>query len=589
LNFGAESAPEPASDSLHEPSLESPPALHFTPEDEQGPWELRVDQVRYDPVDRDALATLLKTGIWVDAVELQAQTGHWVALGRHPIYPAVRRQLLDQTRQIVEQVATGEWRRRENGATRTSMLSPQDSSPHSGIAAAPARPPRAGRLSGFSILVALLAGLALGLVALAVALPLMQAERAETAAARLTASATNRPALATLPPSEPTDADWQMAIDKARRGVARARAPQTFARALIARDRAAMARKVALRAMIDGGVQPALKRVFNRAIAADPRLHPDVVTLGVDEPIDGIFALGGGRSISMRMTVGGENKYAFKPAQDEWGNGWRAELAAYLFCEIVPCQFLVPRNRAARISRARFETLYAFGRSDWQASYARRFSDLHWVEEAGPDGITRDYLYGTLEDWAPHFVNWPIEYTEVYKDWLDVRFHPANLNVSYAAAIKPFKTLGGGDFYQDLLSEQGDATVRDIARQLSSLLVFDYLTQNWDRFSTTEKYYGVNNQFAAGRFISLDNGAAFYDEPIAEVGPRFELTSRFSRSMVTAVRALAPSAVNDVLFPDPSWTERRRLELFWQQRDKMLRRVDALVERYGERRVFEFR
>jgi hypothetical protein len=130
--------------------------------------------------------------------------------------------------------------------------------------------------------------------------------------------------------------------------------------------------------------------------------------------------------------------------------------------------------------------------------------------------------------------------------------------------------------------------LRDVARQLSSILVFDYLTQNWDRFSTSSKYYGVNNQFADGRFISLDNGAAFYDEPMPDVGPRFEKTSRFSRSMIVAVRALEPEAVDAVLFPNADRIDKRRLELFWKQRDKLLARVDKLVEKYGEERVYEF-
>ncbi len=257
---------------------------------------------------------------------------------------------------------------------------------------------------------------------------------------------------------------------------------------------------------------------------------------------------------------------------------------------IVPCQFEVPRNRAARISKPRFQTLYSRIGGDWQTSYAQRFGGLHWVDEKGPDGAVHPYLYGTLKDWVPHFVDWPIEYTQVWQNWLDVRFHPAILDTPYKEALDPFKTLGGGAFYTKLIDNQGDATLRDVARQLSSILVFDYLTQNWDRFSSTEKYYGVNNQYADGRFISLDNGAAFYDESMeSQVRPRFEKTTRFSRSMITAVRALDPEAVNPVLFPHPDAIDKRRLKLFWQQRDKLLTRVDKLVAKYGEKRVYEFR
>ncbi|MFW6058155.1 MAG: hypothetical protein ACOC9W_04805, partial [Persicimonas sp.] len=419
----------------------------------------------------------------------------------------------------------------------------------------------------------------------------------ETAtAAPADTNADDRPVLTIPPTSEPTDEDWREAIERASQHVGVAAREDTFASALMDGERYELAREILLDAMAARRVTPPLKRAFNEAIAADPSLaeKQKVVTFGangpgVDEPVDRIHALGGGRSISLRITKAGRNVFAFKPAQDEWKNGWRAEVASYVFCEFVPCHFEVPVNRPARISRADFEQLYGVVDGDWQTSYAEGFSALHWVEEAGPDGKEREYLYGTLKDWVPHFVDWPIEYTRMWQEWLDVRFHPDNLDEPYSEAIAPLQELGDGKFHQEALAEQGDADLRDVARQLSAILVFDYLTHNWDRFSKAPEYFGVNNQIADGTFISLDNGAAFYDETVPEVEPRIELTSRFSRRMLTAVRALSPETVDELLFPDPNWNEHKRLEIFWKQRQKLLQRVDGLVAHYGEERVFEFR
>jgi hypothetical protein len=555
--------------------------------------------------------------VWLAVIEIRTESGHWMPLEQHPAYPAVRDRLLRQTQDIVEKVTTGEWQRESAPTPAKDVTAEQSASPTrrptvdrptvdrpigdraqgkmEGTPQTAMRPrkldPRIAKPPPPSWVyptLSILGGVALAAIALAIVIPQMNAPKpAQAPAAAVVDEA--RPVLTVPPTSEPTDEDWRKAVAQAQAVVATAHRADTFAGALLADDRPKLAREVVLEAMVARGVKPHLKRAFNRAIAADPALERDVVTIGIDEKVDAISALGGGRSISLRMTRGGKSVYAFKPAQEEWGNGWRAEVASYVFCRIVPCHFKVPRNRTARISRKHFDELYGRVNGDWQATYAERFANLHWIEEAGPSGAMREYLYGTLKDWVPSFVDWPIEYTEVWEQWLDVRFHPANLAEPYAKALEPLEHLADGAFYEKLLAERGDATLRDVARQLSSILVFDYLTQNWDRFSTTEKYYGVNNQFADGRFISLDNGAAFYDRPAPEVGPRFEKTTRFSHSTITAIRALEPDTVNEVLFPAADAVDRRRLALFWKQRRSLLIRVDELIAHYGEDRVMEFR
>jgi hypothetical protein len=592
--------PQPTPKPKPKPKPTPKPTATLTEADHHGPWPIRVDDTLYDPVDEDALAALLKTGVWLAVIELQTDSGHWIPLEQHPVYPTVRERLLRQTQQIVEKVTTGEWQRLPATNDATSLQSPSPAAPGEVSSASretegtpqPTREPRPSLPNWLYPTLSILGGVALAVVSLAIVIPIVdkpQPTPPPATASPATAKADEpRPVLTIPPTSEPTDEDWRKAVAGAMEHVASAHRADTFASALIAEQRPEMAREVVLEAMIARGVKPHLKEAFNRAIAADPALEQKVITVGIDEKVDALYALGGGRSISLRMTRGGKNAFAFKPAQEEWGNGWRAEVASYLFCEIVPCHFEVPRNRPARISRKHFNELYGRVNGDWQTTYAERFGNLHWIEEPGPSGAMREYLYGTLKDWVPHFVDWPIEYTDVWDEWLDVRFHPANLDTPYAKAHEPLKRLADGQFHKKLLDEQGDATLRDVARQLSSILVFDYLTQNWDRFSTTEKYYGVNNQFADGTFISLDNGAAFYDEAVPEVGPRFQKTSRFSRSMITAVRALDPETINPILFPDADFVDRRRLTLFWEQREELLMRVDELIAHYGEARVLEF-
>jgi hypothetical protein len=573
----------------------------LTEADQSGPWPIRVDDTVYEAVDENGLAALLKTGVWLAVIEIRTQSDHWMPLEQHPAYPAVRKRLLRQTQDIVEKVTTGEWQRNPSparpapgevaSASRSTVGPPQTAGTPQTAKTPKNKPsgqPKTKQPNWLYPTLSILGGVALAVVSLAIVIPRVDAPVPDPTPAAARADQP-RPVLTIPPTSEPTDEDWRNAVTKAQEFVATAHRADTFAGALITDQRPKMARQVVLDAMISHGVKPHLKEGFNTAIAADPALKQERLTIGIDEKVGAIYALGGGRSISLRMTRRGKNVFAFKPAQEEWGNGWRAEVASYVFCEIVPCHFEVPRNRPARISRKHFKELYGRVNGDWQATYAERFSNLHWIEEPGPSGAMREYLYGTLKDWVPHFVDWPIEYTQVWEQWLDVRFHPANLDEAYTKALEPYKGLADGKFHKKLLDEQGDASLRDVARQLSSILVFDYLAQNWDRFSKTEKYYGVNNQFADGTFISLDNGAAFYDEAVPDVGPRFQKATRFSHSMITAVRALEPETINPILFPDADFVDRRRLAQFWKQRQELLIRVDELIAHYGEDRVLEFR
>jgi hypothetical protein len=342
--------------------------------------------------------------------------------------------------------------------------------------------------------------------------------------------------------------------------------------------------------MAEEGRGGELEKIYRKSIENDPSLYPETVTIGVDESVGKIHALGGGWSISFRMTKGGRSAYAFKPSQERWKEGWRAEIAAYRLCEIIACHFDVPRNRPARVSKETFDKLYGRVEGDYQTEYREeRFDDLNWQTETGPDGEERKYLYGTLKDWVPEFVKWPIEYESVWRPWLSPERDADILQTPFTESLAPLKEKGEEDFYENILSERGGVTTRGMARQLSSLLVFDFLISNWDRFSTAEKFYGVNNQFADGRFISLDNGAGFPQYHFDIVARRLEPVGRFSRRTVVSIRALDPLFVNPVLFPSPSLGERGRLGTFWDQRRAFLDLINQLRAEYGNEAVFAFR
>lgn len=346
------------------------------------------------------------------------------------------------------------------------------------------------------------------------------------------------------------------------------------------------ARMLTLRAM-SRHEDPRLQKLFDQSIDSDPSLRPNVIDIATLDA-DSILPLGGGRSISLKLRKDGENTHVFKPAQQEWGDGWRSEVAAWRFCQIVVCEFLVPQSQTARISRKDFERLYP-AQTDHQREYQARFVDLNWVEETGPNG-PEEWLYGVLKVWVPTIVDFPVEVPDLWQPWLSAEADPTRLHNTLAEEIAPIKHLRDGEVVRAILRQHNGAPVSSIARQLSNIFVFDYLTNNWDRWSEREEYFGVNNHFADGRMISLDNGAAFHTLSSSRVDQRFDPVQRFSRSMVFSVRRLDPSWADPILFEDIGLegTEEQRLKVFWARRTELLKRIDTLRSLHGDDQVLYF-
>jgi hypothetical protein len=78
----------------------------------------------------------------------------------------------------------------------------------------------------------------------------------------------------------------------------------------------------------------------------------------------------------------------------------------------------------------------------------------------------------------------------------------------------------------------------ETARQVSSLIAFDFLTTNWDRYSGEN----VGLDKAGTTVLYIDNDAAFMEGPpqeqLAKNQARLEATDRFSRSFVEHARKL---------------------------------------------------
>ena len=352
---------------------------------------------------------------------------------------------------------------------------------------------------------------------------------------------------------------------------------QEFVDACIASGQFALAREE-LRHLMDASNRDAILAMRDRTFASDPVFMPEVSDMG--ETCDRIDPLGGGSTLTFKCVRDGEKVGAFKPLQTRRQSNFRSEIAAWRLCQMLECDFDIPWNRPVRIDHGTFETLYNRSTSSKKTSYRSGFGDLIWQKEDG-----KSWLYGTLKDWVPDFTMFPIEMSTLWKPWLSQKNFMETFP-ELANALAPIgRSANVSKLLPELLRQSPELTTKQLASQISQVLVFDFLTENWDRFSTSPSYWGVNCQFKNNRIVSIDNGASFPIFTNQKVAERFRMTERFSPRLIENLRGLDKERTLNLLFPEPSAEETKRFEIFWKHRTEVLERVDALVAQYTEEKV----
>lgn len=127
------------------------------------------------------------------------------------------------------------------------------------------------------------------------------------------------------------------------------------------------------------------------------------------------------------------------------------------------------------------------------------------------------------------------------------------------------------------------------AEEISTLLVFDFLTGNWDRWS------GANVPMdAQGHLIYRDNNGGF-EEPFVEgllqrSRSLLQRTQRFRRSVIARARAMTADSVRAEMALDPDRTHppltAQQVTSLLRRRDILVEYVDGLVRRHGEAAVY---
>lgn len=358
--------------------------------------------------------------------------------------------------------------------------------------------------------------------------------------------------------------------------------PQTHARELALSGDFKSARAAALDALRTGNTDASEVWLY---VDSDPEL-----TQTLDEQVrphgsNAISALGGGSTVSFKYTDANapDAKAAIKPDQDLRQTMYRSGVAYYRLCQILECSFDVARTRPVRWTKSDFNALYNASDSKKNNAYRSKFEHLIWAKEEG-----KTYLYGGYKEWIPDFEGFPIE---VQSAWA-IYQQP---HTTQYPEMRPFlkNILAGGRSdasrsLDKLLAYVDDISTKDLLKQISDMILIDYLTNNWDRYSGVQSNYGANCHIRKGGLIAIDNDAAFPAWHAPRVVKRLHQVKVFSRSLVENLRLLDPDELLPRLIPNPTKEERKSYERFKERRKDALKYIDGLIAKYGEENILVY-
>lgn len=255
----------------------------------------------------------------------------------------------------------------------------------------------------------------------------------------------------------------------------------------------------------------------------------------------------GGSSISCRIDFADGSRASFKPTQTNPQSVPRKEAAAYRIGRLLGLSVIAPA------------LLRPLSQRDL-------FSKLHPDSEWARDRLERETLFdergetvGALMYWIPQVVDLHLDTTDGILTWAE--------QLSQEGATPPERA--------------------PLLAQLSTLLLFDLLQNNYDRFSGGNLLGSPDGR----TLYFMDNAIGFQTD--ADGHQRcwsyLKRAQRFSRRFVSALRRLErPALVEALRDPGGSLLTDEELDALMARRDRALRYVDRLIDQYGEPAVLAF-
>ncbi|QQR90876.1 MAG: hypothetical protein IPJ88_03850 [Myxococcales bacterium] len=278
----------------------------------------------------------------------------------------------------------------------------------------------------------------------------------------------------------------------------------------------------------------------------------------------------GGRSLAFKITLADGTEGYFKPEQSFSAAHWYAEVAAYYLDRELGLGRVPP----------------VIGRQiAWSLLKRAAGSDERLDElTIGEDG----YLKGAFVWWIPEKLT-PLELGFGWERWIRIdpwspkRVSPMRRPAVYREAIELERD--GQDPFEDLdIKIAKDPNFRERPKELSDLIVFDYLIRNVDRWGGDNT--NVRTLGKGGPLLFFDNGAGFprYAHQGGIMETRLHTVQRFRRETIDALKKFDIESFKKRLHQDPlkpvlTDYDLEGLEI---RRKAILEYVSELEEKFGQ-------
>ncbi len=272
----------------------------------------------------------------------------------------------------------------------------------------------------------------------------------------------------------------------------------------------------------------------------------------------------GNTSVVFKLELVSGKKAAFKPASRRGPVRYKGEVAAYRLAQALGLPN-VPPALARTFTRTELEA--ALG----SESAAGKLLATEVLLEG-------DRVHGALIPWIERLEMLPLEADPLWTRWRAWVKHGHTFEAEDDTALGKLAGLG-------------EAGRREVAAQASTLVAFELLTANWDRWSGAN--IGWDKEQRTVLFI--DNDGAFFEKPpkdaLAKNQRLLEGVERFSRAFVARVRALDDEALARAIGeerPGVPLLAPNVLEAIATRRKALLAAIDAKVAKNGESATFAF-
>ena len=269
----------------------------------------------------------------------------------------------------------------------------------------------------------------------------------------------------------------------------------------------------------------------------------------------------------------GKEAWSFKPIQPRYPlDAAHRDVAASRLCQAIQCEILVPTTRLTRLNE---DTFTAWGGTSAQAAA------LPWERDA-----KGRFLVGSAMAWVPQGLAWPIEFSQLWRPWLAPYEPLSKLSEPLPEALESLKSRNEA-LYTSAVATQGLSTKR-LAQQISAMMVFDYLTNNMNRFRERPVPQGTDNQLLGTQLVSLDHATTFQSRLSSRVAGRFAWAGRYDKGLVDRIKAVDKDALDRALFGEGSALDESEKKAFWSRHADLVSDIEAQVKRYGASDVYPF-